>query len=103
MIRSLFVTIAAVAMTTVAVAADSSPDPKTVEYRNVSAALKALKAKTGTKTSVQDGWTVIEDTVGTDKVTWNFAPDDHPAYPAVVKRTFHHQGREAGHHHGHPL
>ena len=88
MIRSIFVSIAAVAITATAIAADSTPSPKTVEFRNVATALRTLKAKEGTKTSTQDGWTVIEDTVGTDHVTWNFTPDDHPAYPSVVKRTF---------------
>ncbi len=87
MIRTISVFVAAIAMT-VTVAGEPSSDPKVVEYRSVSAALKALKAKPGVHTSVQDGWTVIEDTSGADKVTWNFTPDDHPAYPSVVKRTF---------------
>jgi len=87
MIRTIFISAAALSVTC-AFAADTAPDPKVVEYRNVATALKALKAKPGIKTSVQEGWTVIEDTVGTDHVTWNFAPDDHPAYPSVVKRTF---------------
>ena len=33
----------------------------------------------------REGWTEIEDTA--KNVLWSFVPEDHPAYPTVIKRT----------------
>ena len=59
----------------------------TIGYPTVSAALEALSAKSGTKLTVQDGWTVIEDPADGLVTLWTFTPAGHPAYPSAVKRT----------------
>jgi hypothetical protein len=54
-------------------------------YPSVAAALEGMRVKSGTRSSVQDGWTVVEDSA--TKSIWSFAPQGHPAHPAVVRRT----------------
>ena len=49
--------------------------------------MDALKNKDGTKTSVQGGWTIIEDQENSNMILWSFTPDSHPAHPVAVKRT----------------
>jgi len=50
----------------------------------VSEALAGLGAKKGTEISKQGDWTIV---IEPDKnVIWSFAPENHPAYPAMVKR-----------------
>lgn len=56
-----------------------------VGYPSVSAALDALKAKAGVNIAVQGGWTIVTDKAA--NTLWSFTPQDHPAHPAVVKRT----------------
>lgn len=58
-----------------------------IGFKTVALALDALKNKDGTKTSVQGGWTIIEDQENSNTVLWSFTPDSHPAHPAAVKRT----------------
>ncbi|WFU40893.1 hypothetical protein QA640_43270 [Bradyrhizobium sp. CB82] len=53
-------------------------------YTTAAAALAALRAKSGVKTSVQSGWTVIEDAATLS--LWSFPPAGHPAYPAAIQR-----------------
>jgi Protein of unknown function (DUF4019) len=55
-----------------------------IGYPSVAAALDALKARNGVNISVQGGWTIVSDP--TDDALWSFAPSDHPAFPAAVKR-----------------
>ena len=55
-----------------------------IEYKSVSEALAALRAKPGTEISKQGNWTIaIEPDTN---VIWSFAPEGHPAYPALVRR-----------------
>lgn len=55
-----------------------------IEYKSVSEALAALRAKPGTEVSKQGNWTIaIERDMD---VFWSFAPEGHPAYPAMVRR-----------------
>lgn len=56
-----------------------------IGYPSVAAALDALKARNGVKISVQGGWTIVDDP--SEKALWSFAPSDHPAFPAAVKRS----------------
>ncbi|MFL6656693.1 MAG: DUF4019 domain-containing protein [Massilia sp.] len=60
-------------------------DASDIHFSSVGAALKELKAKPGVQVSVQDGWTTIEDKAG--DAVWSFAPQGHPGYPAVIKRS----------------
>ena len=53
-------------------------------YPTAAAALEALRVKPGVKTSVQSGWTVIEDAATLS--LWSFPPAGHPAYPAAIRR-----------------
>jgi hypothetical protein len=53
-------------------------------YPSIAAALAALRAKPGVKISIQDGWTMIEDTPA--YTLWAFVPASDPAYPAAIKR-----------------
>ncbi|MDO6692674.1 molecular chaperone DnaJ [Aliiglaciecola sp. 3_MG-2023] len=57
-----------------------------IGYDTVADAIEQLKQKDGTKTSVQGGWTIIEDSQDTSMVLWSFTPDIHPAHPTAVKR-----------------
>src|SRR5882672_10657895 len=67
----------------------SGPLPEVAEsdigYQSPQAALDALRSKLGTRIFVQQGWTIVEDRESAS--VWSFAPEKHPAYPAVVKRT----------------
>jgi hypothetical protein len=69
------------------VAAEEAPNKLSLgrEYKTVASALEGLRAKDGVKTSIQAGWTIIEDQ-STFSV-WSFTPSGHPAYPAVIRRT----------------
>jgi hypothetical protein len=71
-------------------ASQELPEAKdnTIGYPTVSAALEALRAKSGTKVTVQDGWTVIEDMEGNEITLWTFTSVGHPAHPSAVKRAF---------------
>lgn len=61
---------------------DASP----VGYNTVAEALAALTAKPGAFSRVNgQGWREIEEK--RENVLWSFVPEDHPAYPAVVRRT----------------
>jgi hypothetical protein len=59
-----------------------------IEYKSVAKALAELSKKEGIKMNVSQGWTVITEDNGTTLTMWSFAPQDHPAYPAVAKRVF---------------
>jgi hypothetical protein len=54
------------------------------EYATAASALEAMRAKSGVKTSVQSGWTVIEDQ--STLSVWSFTPPGHPAHPAAIRR-----------------
>lgn len=57
-----------------------------VGYPSVAAAFQALSGRKGAQIRTnREGWTEIEDTA--KNVLWTFVPEDHPAYPTVVKRT----------------
>ena len=61
------------------------PDPsKGIGFPTPQAALDALRKRTDVDIKVQNKWLVIRD--GASKAIWTFAPPDHPAYPAVIKR-----------------
>jgi len=55
-----------------------------IEYRSVAEALKALRAKPNVGISVQNDWTIVDESA--NYALWSFAPKGHAAYPAVVKR-----------------
>ncbi len=59
--------------------------PGALEYKRVSEALDAVRAKPGVIVNVTkpDGWVIIND--GKD-VMWSFTPVGHYAHPAVVRR-----------------
>ena len=59
-------------------------------YATAVAALEALRAKPGVKTSVQSGWTVIEDAATLS--LWSFPPAGHPAHPAAIQRRVEQEG-----------
>lgn len=67
--------------------------PGTLEYPTVDAAFAALHQMPGAKFSEQDGWTIVSvDDSGGGHALWSFVPGKHPAYPAVVKRSFEQRG-----------
>ena len=55
-----------------------------IGYATPQAALDALRKRTDVEIGVQKKWLVIRD--NPNKAIWTFAPPDHPAYPAVIKR-----------------
>lgn len=62
-------------------------------YPTVDAALAALRARSDVTITVQDGWTIADDK--TNNALWSFAPPDHPAYPALVRRVIVRDGDRA--------
>jgi hypothetical protein len=56
----------------------------TIGFKTVEAALAALKVQSGVQITVQNGWTIADDQK--NHTLWSFTPNDHPAYPSVVKR-----------------
>ena len=56
-----------------------------IEYKTVAEALSVLQSKPGVEISRQRNWTIIVEPKV--QVIWSFAPEGHPAYPSVVKRS----------------
>ena len=56
-----------------------------IGYPSVAAALADLRSKPEVKFSVQNGWTIAEDS--SHFSLWSFPPEGDPAYPSAVKRT----------------
>ena len=79
--RKLLLTLAATIISFVAFAQERHG----VGYPTVAAALAALKARSDVNISVQGGWTIVDDKP--TNTVWSFTPSNHPAHPAVVKRT----------------
>ena len=54
-----------------------------IEFVNVDEALAALKAKPGTEFRTEGpGWIIVKD----GDAVWTFVPENHYAYPALVRR-----------------
>ena len=49
--------------------------------------LQQLKKDRSADIRERDGWTVITIGKQNNQVTWFFAPKDHVAYPAVIRKT----------------
>jgi hypothetical protein len=58
--------------------------PAEIGFPSVAAALESMRAKPGVTVSLQDGWTIINDTGPT---IWSFTPPTHPAHPSAARRT----------------
>ena len=56
-----------------------------IGYSSVSEALNALKQKEDLEITVVRGWTIVNNE--NEHSLWSFTPVEHPAHPAVVKRT----------------
>lgn len=57
-----------------------------VGYATVEEAYQKLSNRKGAQMRTnREGWTEIEDTA--KNVLWSFVPEDHSAYPTVIKRT----------------
>lgn len=56
-----------------------------IGYETVAQALESLKKKPDTKFRQKQGWIIISEEG--DNALWSFTPENHPAYPAVAKRT----------------
>ncbi|MBB3117709.1 hypothetical protein [Pseudoduganella violacea] len=57
-----------------------------IEYRSVAEALAGLRGKPDTRIGMQGTWIIAHEL--TLYVLWSFVPEEHPAYPAVIKRAF---------------
>lgn len=85
--RSLLLACAALIATADAWAQQPAPIPETsnqLGYASPAQALAALRARPDVVFSQQRGWLVAEDRA--DHAVWNFVPQGHPAFPAVVRR-----------------
>jgi hypothetical protein len=74
--------------TTLQPSATSAPlpeQPSSFEYSSVAEALADLKTRDNVSIEVSQGWTIVTEADGL--ITWSFTPSDHPAHPAVAKRT----------------
>ena len=58
-----------------------------VDYSSVSEALEKLKKHPSSKISQQDGWLIVSLIENGNHVFWFFAPKEHAAHPAVMKKT----------------
>jgi hypothetical protein len=56
----------------------------TIDYPTVAAALADLRTRPGVVFTMENGWLIATDEAA--RTIWSFAPQDYPAYPAVVKR-----------------
>jgi hypothetical protein len=66
------------------VAAAQSAVGEAPEYPTATAALNALRGKSGVNISMQSGWTVIEDK--STLSLWSFTPPGHAAYLSAIHR-----------------
>lgn len=64
-----------------------------VGYESVTEALKALRSQPGVLFTTENGWLIATDEAA--YTIWSFAPEEDPAYPAVVKRQVVPQGSNA--------
>jgi hypothetical protein len=62
-------------------------DRADIPQANVAAVLESLRADPSAQFREQRGWTVVASSESGLPVQWFFTPEDHPAHPAVVKRT----------------
>jgi hypothetical protein len=68
----------------VLVAASAAFAQAKIDYKTVAEARRAVPSLPGAVVSEKLGWLVVED--GANKSIWSFAPSNHEANPAVVKR-----------------
>ena len=71
---------------------EDASDRSDIGYPSVAAALEAMRIKSGTKVSMQGGWTVIEEAA--TKTIWSFTPAGHLAHPAAVRRAIVQRGND---------
>jgi len=70
----------------VTLASTSCAQANDIGYPSVEAARAALETREDAIADVQQGWLVVTEDRGATYTTWTFAPRDHPAHPAVVRR-----------------
>ena len=58
-----------------------------INYSSVSTALEKLKQQPSANISHQGGWSIISLVENGNHVIWFFAPREHAAHPAVIKKT----------------
>ena len=58
-----------------------------IDYATVAQARAVLSQRTDVQSREEDGWLIVADPGA--GAFWSFAPPDHAANPAVVKRTIH--------------
>jgi len=56
-----------------------------IGYATPQAALDALRKRKDVNSRIQEKWLIVRDDA--NKTVWSFTPVDHPAYPAVIKRS----------------
>lgn len=66
-------------------AAGIPESPVQLGYSSVTAALQGLQARSDVIVSHERGWTIVADHAKHE--VWSFAPPEHPAYPAVARRS----------------
>jgi hypothetical protein len=59
-------------------------ESSTIGYDSVADAMTHLRSKPGVEFSTENGWTIAVDRAAL--TVWSFAPEQYPAYPAVVMR-----------------
>lgn len=55
-------------------------------YATYAATLATVSRHPNARTSVQEGWTVIEVAAADSIAMWSFTPAGHPAHPSAVRR-----------------
>lgn len=57
-----------------------------IGFANVEEAFEAITQSSEAQVSVQAGWTIATLEQDGKYTLWSFAPKNHPAYPAAIKR-----------------
>ena len=65
----------------------------TIDFSSVSTILQSVKEQSSATVSKQAGWEIVSLDEGDNHVIWFFAPLDHAAYPALIKKTIRVKGK----------
>ena len=65
----------------------------TIDFSSVSTILQSVKEQPTANVSKQGGWEIVSLIEEGNQVIWFFAPLDHAAYPALVKKTIRVKGK----------
>ena len=64
-----------------------------IGYSTIKEAVASLSTNPGAAVREEQGWTIIDESTGENTIVlWSFTPENHPAYPSMIRRTLYQQG-----------